>query len=178
MDREDIERIRLALEKPKSADGPNTSAAAANFVRVAPAAALVGWSLGGATGAALPSPSRTPRWAPGLSRFRPPLGLRPPALRSGLRQGLAAADAGAARRRRGDAVPQVRAAMADRERPDASVRWLLLGIPLGTVWAEEAPFRGMLGTLAERRSGRGRGCCSRRRSGSGTSSTRALTGDR
>ena len=46
------------------------------------------------------------------------------------------------------ALPPVRAAMAERELPDAAARWLLLRIPLGTVWAEEAAYRAALGTVA------------------------------
>jgi membrane protease YdiL (CAAX protease family) len=32
--------------------------------------------------------------------------------------------------------------------PDGILRWLLLGIPLGTIWSEEAAYRGALGTVA------------------------------
>ena len=64
--------------------------------------------------------------------------------------------------------------MADRELPEPSARWLLLRIPLGTVWAEEAAFRAALGTVARSAFGpRWAGCCSRRRSGCRMSPTRA-----
>jgi membrane protease YdiL (CAAX protease family) len=42
----------------------------------------------------------------------------------------------------------VRTAMAERELPDAAARWLLLGIPLGTVWSEETAYRAALGAVA------------------------------
>jgi membrane protease YdiL (CAAX protease family) len=42
----------------------------------------------------------------------------------------------------------VRVAMAERELPDATGRWLLLRIPVGTVWSEEAAYRAALGTVA------------------------------
>jgi membrane protease YdiL (CAAX protease family) len=45
-------------------------------------------------------------------------------------------------------VPAVRAVMTARELPAAPSRWLLLRIPLGTVWAEEVAYRGALGSLA------------------------------
>jgi uncharacterized protein len=38
--------------------------------------------------------------------------------------------------------------MADRETPEQVAGWLLLRIPVGTVWSEEAAFRGALGTAA------------------------------
>jgi membrane protease YdiL (CAAX protease family) len=45
-------------------------------------------------------------------------------------------------------MPRVRSAMADRELPEPVLGWLLVRIPVGTVWSEEAAFRGALGTLA------------------------------
>jgi uncharacterized protein len=45
-------------------------------------------------------------------------------------------------------LPQVRAEMAGRDLPEGPLRWLLLGIPLGTVWSEEAAYRAALGTVA------------------------------
>jgi membrane protease YdiL (CAAX protease family) len=42
----------------------------------------------------------------------------------------------------------VRTALSQGEVPDDSpARWLLLRIPLGTAWAEEASYRGALSTL-------------------------------
>ena len=79
---------------------------------------------------------------------RAPLGLRPPALWSGVRLGLAAAVPVALGVAASTALPPVRAAMAGRELPDAVGRWLALDIPLGTVWSEEAAYRGALGTVA------------------------------
>ena len=79
---------------------------------------------------------------------RAPLGLRPPALWSGLRLGLALATPVTLGVAAATALPPVRVAMAERELPDAAARWLLLRIPLGTVWAEEAAYRAALGTVA------------------------------
>ena len=78
---------------------------------------------------------------------RAPLGLRPPALWSGLRLGLAAAASVAAGVAATTLLPSVRVAMAQRELPEPPARWLALRIPLGTVWSEEAAFRAVLGTL-------------------------------
>jgi uncharacterized protein len=77
-----------------------------------------------------------------------PLGLRPPALWSGLRLGLAAAAPVALGVAAGTKLAPVRETMAGRELPHAAVRWLVLGIPLGTVWSEEAAYRAALGTVA------------------------------
>jgi uncharacterized protein len=79
---------------------------------------------------------------------RAPLGLRPPALWSGLRLGLAVATPVALGVAAATALPAVQVAMAERELPDTAARWLLLRIPLGTVWAEEAAYRAALGTVA------------------------------
>ena len=79
---------------------------------------------------------------------RAPLGLLPPALWSGLRLGLAVATPVTLGVAAATALPPVRVAMAERELPDAAARWLLLRIPLGTVWAEEAAYRAALGTVA------------------------------
>lgn len=81
---------------------------------------------------------------------RAPLGLRPPALWSGLRIGGAAATVVAAGVAATTALPRVRTAMAGRDLPQDAARWLALEIPVGTVWAEEAVFRGALRTLAVR----------------------------
>jgi hypothetical protein len=78
-----------------------------------------------------------------------PLGLRPPALWSGLRHGLAAGSALALGVAAVTALPPVRRAMARRDLPEHPVRWLLLDIPVGTVWPEEAAYRATLGTVAE-----------------------------
>jgi membrane protease YdiL (CAAX protease family) len=77
-----------------------------------------------------------------------PLGLRPPALHSGLRTGVMAAAVVTTGVSAATAVPRVRAAMTARTLPAAPSRWLLLRIPLGTVWAEEVAYRGALGSLA------------------------------
>jgi membrane protease YdiL (CAAX protease family) len=111
------------------------------------AAMLVGWSL---VAPRLPS-----RWHPvphavvgtALAALtRAPFRLRHPA--SGLRFGLAAAVSVVLGVAAATALPRVRDDMAGRTLPDGALRWLLLGIPLGTVWSEETAFRGALGTLA------------------------------
>lgn len=79
---------------------------------------------------------------------RAPLGLRAPALQRGLRTGATAAAAVATGVAAAGALPAVRSAMAARDLPDSPGRWLLLRIPLGTVWAEETAYRGALGHLA------------------------------
>lgn len=48
----------------------------------------------------------------------------------------------------GVGVPQVRAAMADRDLPIRTAHWLGVEIPIGTVWSEETAFRGALATAA------------------------------
>ena len=114
---------------------------------VALGAALVGWSL----------VAPRVRWHPGphavlgtalVAATRTPLGLRPPALWSGLRLGLGVATPVMLGVAAATALPPVRTAMADRDLPDAAARWLLLRIPFGTVWAEEAAYRAVLGTMA------------------------------
>lgn len=85
------------------------------------------------------------------------LGLRPPALWAGLRTGLAAAALVAAGVAAATASPRVRAAMAGRDLPGPVAAWLAVGIPLGTVWSEEAAYRAALGTVAADAFGRGAG---------------------
>jgi membrane protease YdiL (CAAX protease family) len=114
------------------------------------AASLVGWS--GFVG-----PRLAPRWQvpvhAALSTAlmlstKPPLGLRPPALGRGLRLGLAVAGAVTAGVAATTATPRVREGMAARDLPDPAV-WLLVRIPIGTVWSEEAAFRAALGSVAD-----------------------------
>ncbi len=109
------------------------------------AAALVGWSF---VSPRLPAPWRVTLQA-GVGALlvavtHAPLGLRPPRLWAGVRlgsvAGVAAAGAIAATTR----VPPVRLSMAAREPPASVPAWLLLRIPIGTVWAEEAAFRAAL----------------------------------
>jgi CAAX protease family protein len=113
------------------------------------AAALVAWSL---VAPRLPS-----RWHPvphavvgaalaALSHA--PLGLRCPQAWSGVRFGLAAVAPVALGVAVATGLPQVREEMAGRDLPEGPLRWLLLGIPLGTVWSEEAAYRAALGTVA------------------------------
>jgi uncharacterized protein len=111
--------------------------ARSRFAALALAAALVGWS---AT-AGLRVSARW--WHPllqavlgaglvALTRAR--LGVRPPALWSGVAAGTA--------------LPRVRSAMAGRDVPAPAAAWLALRIPLGTVWFEEAAYRAALATVA------------------------------
>lgn len=108
---------------------------------------LVAWSL---VAPRLPS-----RWHPFLHAVvgtalaalsHAPVGFGRPG--SGLRVGLGAAAPVVLGVAAATAVPRVRQRMADRDLPDDVLRWLLLGIPLGTVWSEEAAYRGALGTVA------------------------------
>ncbi|GAS94492.1 abortive infection protein [Mycolicibacterium canariasense] len=75
------------------------------------------------------------------------VGVRRPALAAGVRQGLAVAVPIAVGVAASTALPPVRAGMAARELPADPLRWLLLRIPLATVWAEEAAFRAGLGSV-------------------------------
>ncbi|KUI43498.1 abortive phage infection protein [Mycobacterium sp. IS-1590] len=120
----------------------------AQFRAVAVAVALVGWSF------VAPRVRFHPMWNAALGAgvyvlTRPPLGLRPPALWSGLRHGLAAAVPIALGVAVATAIPPVRRGMAARELPDHPVRWMALDIPIGTVWPEEVAYRATLGDAAE-----------------------------
>ncbi len=75
---------------------------------------------------------------------RAPLGLGPPQLWAGLRLGSPIALLAAGTVAATAQLPPVRRSMADREPPAAPPDWLLLRIPLGTVWSEESAFRGAL----------------------------------
>jgi len=114
------------------------------------AAALVGWSFT----AGLDKPWRRhplaqAAYGTGLAvAARAPLGMRQPHLVSGWRVGGAVAGAVAAGVAVGAAVPQVRAAMRQRQLPARPGHWLAVEIPLGTVWSEETAFRGALSTVA------------------------------
>ena len=115
------------------------------------AAALVGWS--GLVGPRIPPrihPLTHALLGAGLvAATGAPLGLRPPALWSGLRLGLAVAAPVALGVAATAALPRVRVAMGERDLPGPSAPWLLVRIPVGTVWSEEAAFRAALGTVAE-----------------------------
>ena len=120
------------------------------------AAALVGWSFAAPRVRWHPLPNAS--LGTGLVAItRPPLGLRTPALWSGIRLGLAAGAAAAAGVAAVTALPAVRRAMAARELPGHAGRWLLLSIPIGTVWPEELAYRATLGTIAEEAFGPTRG---------------------
>ncbi|OBI28077.1 CPBP family intramembrane glutamic endopeptidase [Mycobacterium sp. E2238] len=119
------------------------------------AAALVGWSF---VGPRLPAAWRVAvqAGAAGLLVLvtRAPLGLSPPRLWVGLRLGSAAGAAAASVIAATTALPLVRASMAEREPPGSVPAWLLLRIPVGTVWAEEAAFRAALTVVASGACGR------------------------
>lgn len=121
---------------------------AARFRAVATALTVVAWSF------VAPRVRFHPMWnaALGFGLYaitRPPLGLRPPALWSGLRYGLAAAAPIALGVAAATAIPPVRQGMAARDLPEDPLRWMALDIPIGTVWPEEVAFRAMLGGAAE-----------------------------
>ena len=114
------------------------------------AGALVTWS-------GLVAPRIPPRWqvplhaavSAGLfASTRAPLGLGPPAGWRGLRLGSATATVVFVAVTATSRLPRVHAAMAARVLPEHTSGWLLVRIPVGTVWSEEAAFRGALGTVA------------------------------
>jgi membrane protease YdiL (CAAX protease family) len=118
------------------------------FRAVGLAAALVGWSFAAPRVRWHPIPNASLGTAL-VAITRSPLGLRPPALWSGLRYGLAAGAAAALGVAAITSLPHVQRAMAQRDLPEHPARWLLLSIPIGTVWPEEAAYRATLGALAE-----------------------------
>lgn len=113
------------------------------------AAALVGWSL--------VVPKLPSRWHVLLNAglggvlvgwTDAPLGLRPPASTHGVRLGLRMAAAVSATVASAMTVPAVRSGARRRTIPGSAAEWLLIRIPIGTVWSEEAAFRAALGTVA------------------------------
>lgn len=119
------------------------------------AAAVVGWSF---VSPRLP-PTRRVTLQAGVGALlvaatRAPLGLRPPRLWAGARLGSAAGAGVAGAIAATTAAPMVRAAMAVGEPPASVPEWLLVRIPAGTVWAEEATFRAALATAGTRAFGR------------------------
>jgi uncharacterized protein len=115
------------------------------------AAALVGWSF---VSPRIPARGRLLLQA-GLGGLlvvvtRAPLGLCPPRLWAGLRLGLAAGSAAVTGVVAATSLPAVRLSMVERELPASASTWLVLQIPLGTVWGEEAAFRAALATVAAR----------------------------
>jgi len=122
------------------------------------AAALVGWSFA--------SPRLSPAWRGALQAgvgallvlvTRAPLGLQPPRIWAGLRLGSSAGAAASAMIAATARVAPVRKSMAVREPPASVPAWLLLRIPVGTVWAEEAAFRAALATAGSAAFGRSGG---------------------
>jgi len=115
------------------------------------AAALVGWSF---VSPRIPARGRLLLQA-GLGGLlvgvtRAPLGLCPPRLWAGLRLGLAAGSAAVTGVVAATSLPAVRLSMVERELPASASTWLVLQIPLGTVWGEEAAFRAALAKVAAR----------------------------
>lgn len=119
------------------------------------AAALVGWSFAG--------PRLPARWRMALQAglggalvlvTRAPLGLAPPRLWAGLRLGSAVAFSAASTVAATTRLPPVRQSMAVREPPASAPDWLLVRIPVGTVWSEESAFRGALATAGSAAFGR------------------------
>lgn len=122
------------------------------------AALLLGWSV--------LAPRIPRRWYPAphlllgaaaVSSTDAPLGLRPPALAQGLRWGSAAAATVVAAVTLSTGLTPVRVGMAARTPPASPATWLLLHIPWGTVWSEEAGYRAALGSSATRAFGVSRG---------------------
>lgn len=111
------------------------------------AAGLVGWSF---VSPRLPAARRTALQAVvgGLLVLitRAPLGLGPPRLWAGLRLGSLVAFSAAGTVAATTQLAPVRRSIAGREPPAAPPDWLLLRIPVGTVWSEESAFRGALAT--------------------------------
>lgn len=119
------------------------------------AAALVGWSFAG--------PRLPARWRMALQAglggtlvlvTRAPLGLGPPRLWAGLRLGSAVAFSAASTVAATTRLPPVRQSMAVREPPASAPDWLLVRIPVGTVWSEESAFRAALATAGSAAFGR------------------------
>ncbi len=109
------------------------------------AAALVGWSF--TTG--LPMPGRRVVQA-GLATVL----ARRAGVRGGPGRGVAHGAVAAAVVALGvgasTALPAVREGMRQRDLPRPTWRWLAVDIPMGTVWSEEAAYRGALATYAAR----------------------------
>jgi uncharacterized protein len=122
------------------------------------ATALVGWSF---ISPRLPDPWRAAVQASVgallVLMTRAPLGLCPPRLWAGLRLGSVAGAAAATAIAASTAVPVVRVSMAGRALPPSVPGWLAWHIPVGTVWAEEAAFRGALATAGAAAFGRSGG---------------------
>lgn len=85
---------------------------------------------------------------------RAPLGLGPPRLWAGLRLGSAVAFSAASTVAATTRLPPVRQSMAVREPPASAPDWLLVRIPVGTVWSEESAFRAALATAGSAAFGR------------------------
>jgi membrane protease YdiL (CAAX protease family) len=113
------------------------------------AGGLVAWST-------LVDPRLPERWQPALRALlgtglvaltRAPTGVQLNRIRPGLRWGAVAAAAVTAATAATTAVPAVRGAMRQRQLPTDPVGWLMLRIPIGTVWSEETSYRAALASL-------------------------------
>lgn len=114
------------------------------------AAGLVGWSA--TAGLQIPG-RRAPLAQAGLFTTLgyvtgTPMGVYGPQLRAGIKLGVAAAAVVATGVAVGTLIPPVRDAMGRRQLPRHAWKWLVVEIPLGTVWAEETAYRGVLGAMA------------------------------
>ncbi|WP_018602168.1 CPBP family intramembrane glutamic endopeptidase [Mycobacterium sp. 155] len=116
------------------------------------AGGLIAWS-------GLVDPRLPARWQPVLRALvgtglvaitRHPTGLRPTVVRPGLRWGAVAAVLVTAGTAATTAVPAVRVAMRQRELPANPAGWLMLRIPVGTVWSEETAYRAALASVGAR----------------------------
>lgn len=116
------------------------------------AGGLIAWS-------GLVDPRLPARWQPVLRALvgtglvavtRHPTGLRPTAVRPGLRWGAVAAALVTAGTAATTAVPAVRVAMRQRDLPVNPAGWLMLRIPVGTVWSEETAYRAALASVGAR----------------------------
>lgn len=121
-----------------------------NIRAISAAAGLVAWSFAGPRLPDAAQPFANAAVGTALVAWtRAPLGLTPPALSAGLRTGAPAAAAVCGAVAAATVLPAVRRAMRERRVPDGEpVRWLLLRIPLGTVWAEEASYRAALASVS------------------------------
>ena len=148
------------------------------FRAVGLAAALLGWSFAAPRVRWRPIPNASLGTAL-VAVTRSPLGLRPPALWSGMRYGLTAGTAAALGIAAITALPPVRRAMAQRDLPQHAGRWLLVSIPIGTVWPGRPPTARRWAQSPKRHSDPpAGGCCKPRRSDCGTSWMRASPDNR
>jgi uncharacterized protein len=109
------------------------------------AAALVGWSF--TAGLAIPGRRGVQAGLAGALARRAGVRAQPG---RGAAHGAVAAAVVALGVAASTALPAVREGMRQRELPRPTWRWLAVDIPVGTVWSEEAAYRGALATYAAR----------------------------